>query len=96
MSYHPGILIPIFCSLISNISAPEFRLPTTVMGIVGALGKMNLTSWNLLRLRQFSAKSTHPAPLSPRPCAMITVAVCFLMAGMMSGVGGGMIVMYGI
>jgi hypothetical protein len=62
------------------------------MGIVGALGKMNLTSSNLDRRRQFSARDTQPAPLSPRPWAMMTVAVCFLTAGIMRDVGdeGGM------
>ena len=41
--------------------------PTTVMGIIGAFGNMNLTSSNFCRLLQFSASDTHPAPLSPRP-----------------------------
>ena len=59
------------------------------MGIVGALGKMNLTSSNLDRLRQFSARETQPAPLSPRPWAIITVAVCLLTAGLMRAVGEG-------
>jgi hypothetical protein len=57
------------------------------MGIVGALGKMNFTSSNFCRRRQFSARETQPAPLSPRPWAIITVAVCFLTAGTMSAVG---------
>jgi hypothetical protein len=30
----------------------------------GAFGKMNLTSSNLLRFRQFSASQIHPTPLS--------------------------------
>lgn len=62
------------------------------MGMVGALGKMNLTSSNLDRRRQFSARETQPAPLSPRPWAMIMVAVCLVTAGIMRDVGeGGMI-----
>lgn len=62
-----------------------------MMGIVGAFGKMNFTSSNLDLLRQFSASETQPAPLSPRPWAMMTVAVCFLTAGMMRAVGGGIL-----
>ena len=58
---------------------------TTLMGIAGAFGNMNFTSSNFCRRRQFSARKTQPAPLSPRPCAIITVAVCRLMAGMMRG-----------
>ncbi len=67
---------------------------TTVIGIAGAFGNINFTSSNFCRSLQFSASDTHPAPLSPRPCAMITVAVCFLTAGTMSAVGfpGGMLV----
>jgi hypothetical protein len=42
---------------------------------------MNFTSSNFCRRRQFSANDTQPAPLSPSPWAMITVAVCFLTAG---------------
>lgn len=57
------------------------------MGIVGALGNMNFTSSNFCRRRQFSAREAHPAPLSPRPWAIITVAVCFFTAGMMREVG---------
>jgi hypothetical protein len=33
-----------------------WELRTRVMGMLGALGKMNLTSSNLLRRRQFSAR----------------------------------------
>jgi hypothetical protein len=103
---------------------------TTVIGIMGALGKTKLTSSNLLRRRQFCARPTLyvmncqivscysnrqvesgfiPAcatdrarisitgtgiiaqcrrmetNLSPRPCAMMTVAVCFLIAGTTKG-----------
>lgn len=65
-------------------------LLTTVMGMFGAFGNMNLTSWNLFLRLQFSARLTHPAPESPRPCAMITVAVCFATAGIVRAVGGGM------
>lgn len=59
------------------------RVRTSVMGMLGAFGKMNETSSNLLRLRQFSARkilrvlaaclgdtnnvSHHPAPESPKP-----------------------------
>jgi hypothetical protein len=64
---------------------------TTVIGIVGALGNINLTSWNLFLRRQFSANETQPAPLSPRPWAMITVAVCFVTAGMINADGGGIL-----
>ena len=60
---------------------------TTVIGMAGAFGKINLTSSNFALRRQFSAKVTHPAPLSPKPCAMITVAVCFLTAGTMRADG---------
>jgi hypothetical protein len=59
------------------------------MGMLGALGKINFTSSNFCLLRQFSASPTQPAPLSPRPWAMITVAVCRFTAGMMRAVGGG-------
>jgi hypothetical protein len=74
---------------------------TTVMGMLGALGTgrglegvcrdwgenehMNFTSSNFWRRRQFSARDTQPAPESPRPWAMMTVAVCFLTAGTMRG-----------
>jgi hypothetical protein len=64
---------------------------TTVIGIVGAFGNMNLTSSNFDLRRQFSARETHPAPLSPNPCAMMTVAVCFVTAGMVRAVGGRMV-----
>lgn len=64
---------------------------TMVIGIAGALGKINFTSSNFCRRRQFSARPTQPAPLSPRPWAMITVAVCRLIAGTMSAVGGGIL-----
>lgn len=57
------------------------------MGIAGAFGNINLTSSNFCLRRQFSARETHPAPESPRPCAIITVAVCFLTAGIMREVG---------
>lgn len=66
--------------------------PTTVIGILGAFGNMNLTSWNLFLLLQFSAKDTHPAPESPSPWAMIMVAVCFVTAGIVNAVGGGILV----
>ena len=32
-----------------------------------------------------------PAPLSPRPCAIMTVAVCFVTAGITSVDGGGIL-----
>ena len=66
MSYQPGMDMPMF----------------TVMGIEGAEGKTKATSSNLPRRRQFSARNVQPAPLSPRPCTQIRVAVCFLRAGM--------------
>lgn len=69
--------------------------------MLGALGKTNLTSSNLLRLRQFSARKIlsfvryyelescqpnyHPAPLSPSPWATMTVAVWRLIAGTTRG-----------
>lgn len=56
-----------------------------VMGITGALGKMNLTSSSLSRRRQFSTWNAHPWPLSPRPCEKMTVAVCVLTAGKING-----------
>ena len=48
---------------------------------------MNLTSWNLDLRRQFSAKETQPAPESPRPWAIMTVAVCLVTAGMVRAEG---------
>lgn len=99
---------------------------TIVIGMLGALGKMNLTSSNFPRRRQVSARDTLTfvsgllglpgsgvellmdspsratvvprsagksrvsyacglnADLSPSPCAMITVAVCFFSAGAIS------------
>lgn len=72
-----------------------------MIGILGALGKMNWTSSNLLRRRQFSARNIlrsistyaykryrdayHPAPLSPSPWATMTVAVCRFKAGTIKG-----------
>jgi hypothetical protein len=56
-----------------------------VIGMVGAFGNMNLTSSNFCLRLQFSAKETQPAPLSPKPCAMMTVAVCRFTAGMIRG-----------
>lgn len=83
ISYHPGIRIPKFydalvCHVWLNWILGKH---TTEMGIGGALGKMNLTSSNFCLLLQFSANDIHPAPESPSPCAMITVAVCFFTAG---------------
>jgi hypothetical protein len=63
-----------------------------VIRIGGAFGNMNLTSSNFCRRLQFSAREAHPAPLSPRPWAMITVAVCFFTAGMMRAVAEGILV----
>jgi hypothetical protein len=51
----------------------------------GAFGKTNLVSENFERRRQFSAKSTQPAPSSPRPWTKMTVAVCLRTAGTISG-----------
>lgn len=81
---HAEVLSPI--SILFKAEGVQPRR-TTVIGIDGALGKMNLTSSNLDRRRQFSARDTQPAPLSPRPWAMITVAVCFFTAGIMRDVG---------
>jgi hypothetical protein len=50
----------------------------------GAFGKMNLTSSNFCLRLKFCAKETQPAPESPRPWAMMTVAVCLVAAGMTS------------
>jgi hypothetical protein len=70
MSYHPGIDTPEFCAgnerqISRRIKAGSmgdqgrgFRARTTVMGMLGAFGKMNLTSSNLPLLRQFSARLT--------------------------------------
>jgi hypothetical protein len=57
---------------------------------------MNFTSSNFCRRRQFSANDTQPAPLSPSPWAMITVAVCFLTAGTIRAVGGGIVAAFGL
>jgi hypothetical protein len=89
MSYQPGICMPKFCeesaSCLRDLGKKVKH--TTVIGMAGAFGKINLTSSNFALRRQFSANVTHPAPLSPRPCAMITVAVCFLTAGTMRADG---------
>lgn len=58
---------------------------TTVIGITGAFGKINLVSENFERRRQFSARSIHPAPSSPRPWTKMTVAVCLATAGTTNG-----------
>src|SRR5437660_1466393 len=57
MSYHPGMLMPKFCRSLSYQSDrhEELGSHTTVIGIVGALGNMNLTSSNFPLRRQFSA-----------------------------------------
>lgn len=63
---------------------------TTVMGIGGAFGNMNLTSSNFCLRLQFSASPTHPAPLSPSPWAIMTVAVCLFTAGTIKALAEGM------
>ena len=98
MSCQPGIRMPPFCNpfispiLLLAVKGEGRGAHTTVMGIAGALGKINFTSSNFCRRRQFSANPTQPAPLSPRPWAMITVAVCRFTAGMMRAVGGGILI----
>jgi hypothetical protein len=69
MSYQPGIGMPKFCKELAWFDGrrEDETEHTTVMGIVGALGNMNLTSSNFCLRRQFSANVTQPAPLSPRP-----------------------------
>jgi hypothetical protein len=59
--------------------------------MLGAFGKMNFTSWNFCRRRQFSASDAQPAPLSPSPWAIMTVAVCLVTAGIISAVGEGIL-----
>lgn len=58
---------------------------TTVIEIVGALGKMNFVSVNFWARRQFTTRLIQPAPWSPRPWRKITVAVCLFMAGTARG-----------
>jgi len=85
ISYQPGICIPKFCKFFREVSSQKGRGKkgelTIVMGICGALGNINLTSGNFSRRRQFSAREIQPPPLSPRPWAIMTVAVCFVTAG---------------
>lgn len=73
------------CVLASAHGIQGCLVRTTVMGIDGALGKMNLTSSNFDLARKFCANEIQPAPESPRPWAMITVAVCFETAGTTRG-----------
>lgn len=56
-----------------------------VMGIVGACGRINLTSLSAGFDRHSCAASIHPWPLSPRPWIKMTVAVCLPTASMMMG-----------
>ena len=79
--------IPPFYRRVSAIASDHRRAQqhTTVIGITGAFGKMNLVSENFERRRQFSARSIHPAPSSPKPWTKITVAVCLATAGTTSG-----------
>lgn len=51
---HAHVLV----ELVSNYHSVFACIHTTVMGILGAFGKMNLTSSNLPRLRQDSASET--------------------------------------
>ena len=46
---------------------------------------MNFVSENFERRRQFSARSIHPAPSSPKPWTKMTVAVCLATAGITNG-----------
>jgi hypothetical protein len=87
ISYQPGICMPKFCETLVGGRKFDGGELTTVIGIEGAFGNMNLTSSNLDLRLQFSANVTQPAPLSPRPWAMMTVAVCFLIAGTMRAEG---------
>jgi hypothetical protein len=65
MSYQPGMLMPKFCRHISQSSRQaEGGIRTTVIGIVGALGNMNLISSNFPLRRQFSAKPILGHPIS--------------------------------
>ena len=77
MSYHPGILIPMFCvcTMISPYSycAALQGFLTQVMGIVGACGNINATSSNFLLKRKFSEIDDHPYPVSPKPCIKINL-----------------------
>lgn len=86
LQYHTNLAYA-FQNSIHNVSLLHPRLNrvleehTTEIGIGGAFGNINLTSSNFCLLLQFSANDIHPAPESPSPCAMITVAVCFFTAG---------------
>jgi hypothetical protein len=87
--------IPIVSLTPTHSLYPQWKgIHTAVMGMLGALGKINFTSSNFCLRRQFSASPTQPAPLSPRPWAMITVAVCRFTAGMMRAVGGGIFALF--
>ena len=91
-AWHPhAAVLCYFVSFYVPLCKEGVRRRTTVIGMLGALGKINFTSSNFCRRRQFSASPTQPAPLSPRPWAMITVAVCRFTAGMMRAVGGGIL-----
>lgn len=70
MSYQPGIFIPEFYlqDAVSSWLSLSTAIRTTVIGIVGAFGKTNLTSSNLPRLRQFSAR--------PILCVLISKGFC--------------------
>ena len=48
-----------------------------------------LASWHQHRQRCWlgGLATYHPAPVSPRPCTKMTVAVCFLVAGTMRAAG---------
>ena len=51
-----------------------------VIGMTGALGKMNLISLSSgFRCQNWTA-CAQPLPVSPRPCAKMTVAVCLVTA----------------
>lgn len=57
MSYHPGILMPMFwCwSAIGHLTV-SLRFRTTVIGIDGAFGNMNLVSRNFFSCRHISGR----------------------------------------
>jgi hypothetical protein len=56
-----------------TVHVPGIDMPMlTVMGRVGAVGKMNFT-WGT---SNWGATAAQPFPVSPRPCSIISVAVC--------------------
>lgn len=55
------------------------------MGTTGAVGSTNLTPSRRRLLRRWCTASAQPAPVSPRPWAKTTVAVCLPTAGTTTG-----------